>query len=73
MGRQVSSLAAAGAYTPHTMGTNMNDNDDAPITTREWIRALAFCVVGGALVTAAIVWFAFSFIFQSCGYGPACG
>ena len=51
----------------------MDDDDDAPITTREWILALAFTVVGGALVTALIVWFALSFVFQSCGYWPACG
>jgi hypothetical protein len=56
----------------HSMGTNVDD-DDTSITTREWIRALSFSVVGGALVTALIVWFAFTFVFQSCGYGPACG
>lgn len=58
------------------METNVEDSDDSDdtlITTREWVRAGSFSVIGGALVIALIIWFAFSFVFQSCGYGPACG
>ena len=49
------------------------DGGNAPIPLREWIKALI--LVGGAavLVTGLLIWFAFTFVFQSCGTVPACG
>lgn len=47
--------------------------DDVETTTREWIKALVFVSATAVLVAALLTWFAFTFVFHSCGTVPACG
>lgn len=49
------------------------DGEDAPISSREWIRSLIFVSGAAVLVTGLLIWIAFTFVFQSCGTVPACG
>lgn len=49
------------------------DGGNAPIPSREWIKALIFVTGTAVLVIGLLIWFSFTFVVQSCDAVPACG
>jgi hypothetical protein len=42
-------------------------------TTREWMKALVVVGLGAILTIAFLIWFAFTFLFQTCCVSPTPG
>jgi hypothetical protein len=61
----------------HIEGVVVNGADpdrpsEAP-TTRQWIGALVVVGLGAMLTIAFLIWFAFTFLFQTCCVSPTPG